>query len=362
MLQINHYKKEHYSTIFNPDTGFFARVEDKGHPEPLWSQHGPELLDISITGWCDRECPDCYRSSGTQGKHLDLSDFEIIIRQAKRIGVSQIALGGGNPNEHPEFPDILKLSRKEFGIIPSYSTNGRGLSPSVIEATAECCGAVAVSAYKPYVELESAIRKLIVANVRTNVHFVLNSESLNTALSWLHNPPRFLNGVNAIIFLNYKPVGRQSSNTTVLLNSPCLEEFFTLVQEKEYPFRIGFDSCMVSGLVSYTTINHCFYDACEAARFSMYISEDMLMYPCSFMENITEGIPVENDNILDVWKYSSLFCSFREALLAGNCPECPHRRICLGGCPVFKDIRLCGVVKGIARIQQFEIYDNKENY
>lgn len=32
------------------------------------------------------------------------------------------------------------------------------------------------------------------------------------------------------------------------------------------------------------------YDACKAARFSMFISESLVMYPCSFMKSSVEGI------------------------------------------------------------------------
>ena len=58
-LHCQRYPAEHYLTLFNPDTGFFIRAEEPGHDEPFWSAHGPEMLDISITNWCDRECELC---------------------------------------------------------------------------------------------------------------------------------------------------------------------------------------------------------------------------------------------------------------------------------------------------------------
>ena len=57
------YEEQHYSVLFNKKTGYFVRAEDKGFPEPLWAMHGPELLDISITNWCDKGCSFCYRKS-----------------------------------------------------------------------------------------------------------------------------------------------------------------------------------------------------------------------------------------------------------------------------------------------------------
>jgi radical SAM protein with 4Fe4S-binding SPASM domain len=341
MIQVKRYPSENYYTIFNPKTGFFARIEDDGFSEPVWSRHGPELIDISITNWCDRGCPACYRNSSPQGAHMLFSDFESIIRQAAQMGVLQVALGGGNPNQHPDFCRILELTRRQYGIVPSYSTNGRGLSPAIIDASAKFCGAVAVSAYDPYEELGSALRALVCGGVRTNVHFVLNAESTPTAVRWLRDPPGFLEGINAVVFLNYKPVGRQHTQA-VLARSPDLAEFFSLVEEAKTPFKVGFDSCMVSGLVSHTRIDSTFYDACEAARFSMFVSESMRMYPCSFMEPIVEGIPILATNMLESWCNAPLFAGFRERLLADRCPGCTHKKTCLGGCPVFAEINLCG--------------------
>ena len=34
---------------------------------------------------------------------MSIADFTAVIRQAKAMGVFQVALGGGNPNQHPQF-------------------------------------------------------------------------------------------------------------------------------------------------------------------------------------------------------------------------------------------------------------------
>ena len=157
-LVVKHFRTDHYTAIFNPRSGFFARVEDDGRPEPFWAEHGPELLDISVTNWCDRGCNFCYRKSDTNGIHMAFEDYEEVVRQAAEMHVFlQVALGGGNPNQHPEFPRMLHATRSKYGIIPNYTTNGRGLSGDVLKATARYCGAVAVSAYPPYSETEVAV-------------------------------------------------------------------------------------------------------------------------------------------------------------------------------------------------------------
>ena len=344
MLEVKHYPREHYSTMFNPDTGFFARIEDEGEAEPFWSEHGPELLDISITNWCDRDCSVCYRSSNRAGGHMATSDYEVIMTQAAEVGVSQVALGGGNPNQHPEFCKILELTRLVYGIVPSYTTNGIGLSRAIVDVSAAVCGAVAVSAYPPFNQTAAAIETLVLAGVRTNLHFVLDANSVGIALSWMKAPPSFLEKVNALVFLNYKPVGRQAPGT-LLSESPLLKEFFILVQDAQLPCKVGFDSCMVSALASLTTIDPAFYDACEAGRFSMFISETIQMYPCSFMEPMSGGVPLNGKNLLDTWQNGSAFRKIRGELQSGKCANCQHAPACKGGCPVFQEVNLCGGIR-----------------
>jgi hypothetical protein len=36
-LIIKHFDNDRYTAVFNPRTGFFARMEDDDSPEPFWS-------------------------------------------------------------------------------------------------------------------------------------------------------------------------------------------------------------------------------------------------------------------------------------------------------------------------------------
>jgi radical SAM protein with 4Fe4S-binding SPASM domain len=346
MLVARHSRSQHYSTLFNPRTGFFARVEDKGHPEPFWSRQGPEMIDIAITNWCDRECAVCYRCSDTTGSHMSLRAYRDILNQAARIGVLQVALGGGNPNQHPDFEEILRTTRADFGIVPSYTTNGRGLSTLIVEETARYCGAVAVSAYEPYGETWRAVHKLREAGVKTNIHFVLDAGSVGTAIAWMRDSPQEMEGVNALVFLNYKPSGRLDPARNLLRASPRVAEFFGLACAHSHPFRVGFDSCLVSGLVTYSQVNPVWFDACEAARFSMFISEKSYAHPCSFMETLTSGEQVTDKNLQQIWQRSQLFLSARRSILNNLCPHCAHQGVCRGGCHAYPEINLCQKSQG----------------
>jgi MoaA/NifB/PqqE/SkfB family radical SAM enzyme len=270
---------QHYTAVFNPNSGFFARVEDRGYEEPFWAEHGPELLDVAITNWCDRGCFFCYRKSDGLGTHMSVENYRELMRQAQAMHVFQVALGGGNPNQHPEFGEILRLTREDFGIVPNYTTNGRGLTPTVVEATEKYCGAVAVSAYAPYRETAVAVELLRSSGVRTNIHFLLTSKSVDTAIAWLRDPPPLLRQANAIVFLNYKPVGRVVDERLLLNRSPRVEEFFRLATAGGTEFRVGFDTCTVTGLARFGSAPAIAVEGCDAGRFSLFVSERMEVYP-----------------------------------------------------------------------------------
>lgn len=342
MLKVNRYKSLGYTSFFNSKSGFFARIPDKGERDPFWSPHGPELMDISITNWCDKGCAFCYKSSTKRGEHMRLEDYKNVIDQAAEMGTFQVALGGGNPNQHPNFVEIIEYTASK-GIVPNYTTNGRGLSADILEATQKFCGAVAVSAYQPYDETAQTIRTLVAHGIRTNVHYILDAESIEVAIDWLKAPPIFLAGINAIIFLNYKPSGRKVFESNLLRHSQRLDEFFSLATSTDRKLKVGFDACCVSGLFARTNANTSMVDACDAGRFSMYVSEDLRIHPCSFQSDLADGDQLDETTTLsEIWRQSENMKSFRDYFRSDRCGGCSHRSSCMNGCPLFDELVICG--------------------
>lgn len=330
---IKNNKISKYYCIFNKKNGFMMRNGYDGI-EPFMRLEGPELLDISITNYCENNCDFCYRKSNVNGKHMSLENYKNIIKQASDLGVMQVALGGGNPNQHPDFIEILKITR-ELGIIPSYTTNGIGLTEEVLKASKEFCGAVAVSLYEPYTESYEAIMKLINNKIKTNIHFILSSKTIDNAIKLLNKIPKEIEGINAIIFLNYKP--QNESDRDNLKNTKKISEFFHIINHKILPFKVGFDSCSISFLVKEVNdLNIESVDFCEAGRFSAFISEEMKMYPCSFMINKIKGEDLHIKDIENVWTNGEDFKLIREKINNNNCGKCKYFDICHGGCKIFE--------------------------
>jgi len=341
MLVVRRHDSQKYSTVFSQETGFFARIEDQGTPEPSWSANGPELLDVSLTSWCDQGCSFCYRKSTTDGVHMTRDDIDWLLSEASSAGVHQIAFGGGNPNQHPDFPEIIRETRRSFNIVPSYTTNGRGLSKSVLKATAEHCGGVAVSAYPPYDQTERAIERLTDHGVQTNVHQVFAKQTIPQILDWLRDPPSWLIKSNALILLNYKPVPWDKSGFEVAAKDPRWREVIRLATAERYPFRVGFDNCCITGLLQEANAHPASIEPCDAARFSMFVSEHLEAHPCSFMAELRQGAQLKPHGLLHVWQTDPMFRQFRGHLQPSECGRQSSSPDCLGGCHLFPEINFC---------------------
>ena len=334
------YQESGYTIFFDRKSGVFIRMGNSGD-DPFFNSKGPELLDISITNYCEKGCSFCYRASNPLGQHMELKDYCRLLEQAQRAGVLQIALGGGNPNQHPDFIRILEQTRRH-SIIPSYTTNGQGMTEEIYRATKELCGALAVSWYAPYLDAKKVISKCKKYGIKVNIHFLLSKQTIREAIRLLQEETELLQQVNAIIFLNYKPI--HSTADWCLTDDDNLLEFLDTVNEIK-DCKIGFDSCMISYLtISEQKLVPETVEFCEAARFSAFIAEDSFMYPCSFMRDTKySGIDLTQMTLQDAWQTGELFLKMRNALQTpgkqeypiDDCSRCNQYVFCHGGCQIF---------------------------
>lgn len=187
----------------------------------------------------------------------------------------------------------------------------------------------------------NAIQELLKAGVKTNIHYVVSNTTIDEAILRLKYNG-FPEGINAVVFLLHKPVGLGTKDDILNINDPRVEEFFELVDAGNFPFKVGFDSCSIPGVLKWSkNIDTCSIDTCEGSRFSMYITSDMKALPCSF-DNQEQKYAFQlsdGTTIQDAWN-SNEFESFRK-YLKNSCPNCKNRALCMGGCPLQNSIVLC---------------------
>lgn len=339
-----------FHSFFNSETGEYVRtglldINGMDTGEDPFMASFPHLLDIGIMGHCSHGLSGlcsaagnyCYQSGALiQKPNMPLSDFKSIVDQCKGK-VFQFALGGrGDPDQHESFEEILKYSR-ENGIIPNMTTSGYQLNRHNAELISKYCGAAAVSWYKNEYTYK-AIDMLLEAGSKVNLHFVLSARSLEEAISIIEEE-KIPKGINRIIFLLFKPVG-QGKNEEPLIFDERTRYFFSLIDTKYGMAKIGFDSCSVPGVLNSTNIvdPNC-YDACEAARYSAFITSEMMMVPCSFDQDHRWSVSLKENTLQQAWR-SKEFEEFRKIQMEA-CPECSRRNLCLGGCPISPEITLC---------------------
>ena len=114
MNLIGSYKNGNYNVhIFEDGTKVRENKLDFFKPE------FPESFDLKITNKCDRGCLYCHENSIVNGKHGDILNLPFIDSMHP---YTEIAIGGGNPLEHPDLYKFLELC-KEKQFIPSMTVN-----------------------------------------------------------------------------------------------------------------------------------------------------------------------------------------------------------------------------------------------
>lgn len=339
-------KKNKFISMFNPDTGFYMRsgIIENGKDtgvDPFMTSF-PELLDVGImqTCVCSHRCNvDCYQKAIERtGKNMSIEDFESILKQSQGK-LFQVALGGaGDVDTHENFEDIVKLCR-QYNIVPNFTTSGILMTKEKAEVCKKYCGAVAVSEhFADYTE--KALDLLLEAGVKTNIHYVLSNKSIDAAIERLKNNS-FRKGINAVVFLLYKPVGLGKEENMLKADDIRVKEFFDLIDKGNFHHKVGFDSCTAPGIVNFTkNINLDSLDFCEGARYSAYIDANMNMMPCSFAnQDKSWFINLREHTIQEAWD-SDIFDKFRYSL-KHSCGSCKNRMFCSGGCPLVNQITLC---------------------
>jgi len=344
-------KDKDFISFFNETTGHYVRsgiikngVESAEDP---FMASFPELLDVGIMGHCRhgqsglclQAGVECYQDGlHANAPNMALEDFEEIVRQC-RGKTYQIALGGcGDPDQHEHFADILETCH-QAGIVPNFTTSGLGLNSELAQLCKKYCGAVAVSWYRSTYTLR-AIDLLFQADVKTNIHYVVSNSTIEEAVTRLKERS-FPVGVNAIVFLLHKPVGLGSQAQVLKCDDLRVKEFLELACGGNHGYKIGFDSCSIPGLISQSIdVNQDSVDTCEGARWSAYITSDILMLPCSFDNQSKRwAVDLRSHTIQEAWD-SSVFEDFRR-YFRQSCPDCEHRSACMGGCPICREVVLC---------------------
>jgi radical SAM protein with 4Fe4S-binding SPASM domain len=320
---------------------------------PFKVYNAPTLADFQITTSCPAGCPHCYASSDPEGMHVGLADAERVFDELCKNGVTQVAIGGGEPLCHPNLIQILKMCRGR-GMVPSLTTNGIYLNEDNLAAMKRHCGAVALSLegigdkFNLYRKtgfdlFKERLDRLLASGMATVLQVTLSRENFDEIAEIVD----FVQGypdLYGVIFLAYKEVGRGRSFHHVLAGLPPervharLRDAFLGLSTH---IRVGYDCCLTPAIVGleedldFSQTDQ--LEGCSAMRSSMGILPNLDVTPCTFTTDIVMG-NLKEQPLFDIWRSDraeSFRCKIEGRIQDGLCAQCSARLECVGGCPVF---------------------------
>lgn len=328
-----------YHFLADKDTGMTFRwgkvLEDNPTFAPV-----PELADISISNRCTKGCDYCYRSSRPDGALMSLEDYCDVLdsmNSPEYGNVFQVALGGGEPLEHPDFFAIIEETVKR-GIVPNFTTNGRLLTADTFERLKGKVGAIAISIAR--MEEMNFFRDILRKRngIKVNLHYILSGNSIGQAVDVIRGIyNEMLHDVNAIVFLTYKPAGRGKA-AFMLRSGDLLNAFLKAIKTPKTACKIGFDACFVPMLLRNTQGLDNYVDFCEGGFFSVYVNERKEVSPCSF-SNGKDCFSLNDYDFYDIWL--NKLQPYREK--QANCCKttCKAKSVCRGACAYYPQITTC---------------------
>lgn len=328
-----------YHFLADSKTGITFRWGKTLNDNPMFAPV-PELADISISNRCSKGCNFCYKNSTSDGKVMTIDEYcQVLdsIRSPKYGTVFQVAIGGGEPLEHPDFLKIVEETDKR-GIILNFTTNGRLLTQKMFAAIKGKVGAIAISTTS--MAEWKAIKHTLKGSdgIKINIHYILSKTSIQEATQMVNGEyNELLRGINAVVFLTYKPAGRGSKGS-VLKEKKDIDAFIKTIRFPKISCKIGFDACFVPMLLQSHAIKTEMVDTCEGGFFSVYIDEYMQVSPCSFSGG-KDAYSLKEYDFYDIWL--NKLQSYRERVKNNCTRNCAVHDLCRGTCPYYPEIITC---------------------
>lgn len=110
-----HFRNGNYNVHINLSNGTKIRENDLDCFIPEY----PESMDIKITNMCNMGCSFCHENSKPDGLHGDIMNLEFIDTLQP---YTELAIGGGNPLEHPDLEAFLRKCQS-LSLIPSMTVH-----------------------------------------------------------------------------------------------------------------------------------------------------------------------------------------------------------------------------------------------
>jgi radical SAM protein with 4Fe4S-binding SPASM domain len=338
-----------------------ACMKQLGYRDKSFGQEEREYLSapievhFSLTNFCPLGCHHCYLAANSQPQEDELTTSEVkkIIKLLKQAGVFHIAFGGGEVFARGDFLEIAHFTQ-ECGLVPNVTTNGFYITPEVaqeckifgrINVSLDGVGEIyqRVRGIDGFKIADKAIKLLVKARPRvgincvvTRVNFPFLSELVDYASA---------QGVDSILFLRLKPVGRgkklyKNLKLTAEQNKTFLPLLLKLASRSKVKFQID---CSFTPMVYYhrpepSLLQFLSAYGCVAGDSLSGITPSGEFNACSFAFDNGGSV----FNFPNNWHSEEHFNKFRTWIKKAPlpCSKCSYLMLCKGGCHIVAESEL----------------------
>jgi hypothetical protein len=233
------YQNGNYRVTLDTKTGTKLRETEENE----FIADFPESMDIKICNRCDLNCPQCHECSTPEGECGDLLTESFIDHLHP---YTELAIGGGNPLEHPQLEHFL-YKCKALNLIPNMTVNQLHFIKhyDYIKALVDnkLIYGLGISLMAPTDEFISLVSKIPTAVIHTIVGLTATPDNLS----------KLAQKNLKILILGYKDFGRGqnfklSNSTSIERNLNDLSENLPQFIKTEMFQVVSFDNLALSQL------------------------------------------------------------------------------------------------------------------
>lgn len=305
-------------------------------------------VELHITNACTHKCPYCYMNANMnpkQIKHMKVEVLKQIVEKLKSAKVDTIALLGGDPVNHPQIIDIMKLihnkgikisimsntmnipeREKAANLIDNIDATFHGRNSKEHDRFCGCPGAFDLL-------LDNL---LFYSQEGVNVNIAINiiPQTYDKIYEIVEAIVKRGIRIGTVLTQRILPYGRASGATVWNASATQVNIAFSqLVQaKKEFGINIG-----VEDPYPFCAINeeyHQYMHGCPEGVTRLAIGIDGEIEKCGAAPHSSK-FNILKDPLDFIWNDSDLFKCFREkSFLPAECGGCKYLDLCGGGCPI----------------------------
>ena len=316
----------------------------------------PETVHWAITYRCDLNCRYCYVKRDRVRDEMGWQEARHFIDVLQRIGVFQLAIGGGEPFLREDLPEIVACAF-EHGIVPSITTNGLHLDEGILRRLKGKIGRIQISfdieealdqdrGEGVYRKVYAGIQRVRAAGIPFGINLLLTRHTVGRVEERL----AFFAHLGACQVTILRPKPSAGDETWFMGAMPTPAQYRALKERldalvPQYPRMAIHVDCALSFLMRdmppHTLTRQGVY-GCSAGERFLVVLPNGNVYPCShYVDEAHRVGNVRRDDFVMLWDQATVLNDFREFrnhpdFLRTACGQCRTRRAC-GGCRIMAE-------------------------